>query len=85
MRFALMALAAERDDLPIGGRVTIVAILATDLRFMLASGCSNVCRRLAVAFNAVIIRKRRGRGGCCRIGGECQALHSNKGETGTYD
>jgi hypothetical protein len=50
-----MALAAEWDDLPIAGRVTIMAILATDLRFVFAPGSSDVCRRLTVAFGAVII------------------------------
>ena len=50
-----MALVAEWNDLPVGGGVAIVAILTADLRFMLPPGCSNICRRLAVAFGAIII------------------------------
>ena len=83
MRFALMALAAERDDLPVGWGVAIVAILTADLRFMLTPGCSDICRGLAVAFGAIIIQQLRG-GGCSRVGSKDHALKGEKGKPGQY-
>lgn len=81
--FSLVALATERNDLPIGGRVPVVTILTANLSFMLATVSSNIRRWFAVTFGAVIIRKLRG-GGDCRVGGEDHALNSEQGKTCQY-
>lgn len=59
VRFSFVALAAERDDLSCCGRVPIMTILAADLRLVFASCRSDVGRRLAVTFDAVIIQQFR--------------------------
>ena len=56
VRFSLVALAAERNNLPVCGRMPIVAILAADLRLVLAPCLRNVGRCFVVALDAVVIR-----------------------------
>jgi hypothetical protein len=51
--FAVMALAAERDDLPVCRRVTIMAILTGYLGFVGAPFGLDVSRSLYMAFGAV--------------------------------
>ena len=55
VRFSFMALAAERDNLPCCGRVPIVTVLAADLRLVFGACRSDVGRRFAVTFGAVLI------------------------------
>ena len=54
--FTFVALAAKWYDLLGCGGVSIVTILAADLGFMFATGCSDVCRRFAVTFGTIVIR-----------------------------
>lgn len=55
VRFAFMALTAERDDLLGCGRMAVMAILTADLSLMFAACRGDINRRLAVALDAVII------------------------------
>jgi len=55
MRFSFVTLAAERDDFPGCGWVTVVTVLAADLRLVLAACRGDVGRGFAVAFDAVIV------------------------------
>lgn len=71
VRFAFVALAAERNDLPVGRRVTIVAVLAGYLCLVGSTFGFDVCRCFCVTLDAV------GAGqGSCRLGRCC--LHSGR-------
>ena len=57
VRLAVMALAAERDDLAVRGRMAVVAVLAADLGLVFVACRSDICRSLAVTFDAVGIEQ----------------------------